>query len=227
MTPGALDEGDHDFLMSMQGLGDATIHDLCEATAVTPTAVRQRLMRLQAQGLVSRVSERIGRGRPHHRYRLTDVGRSSLGDNYAELAVLLWQEFLAIEDPAVRNQLRQRLQSRFVERLSASVQGKSVADRMQQLGDALRSKGFHTEVRGPESQLESGSNCAQAANGDRVVLREWSCPYHELTVENDEICSLERDVFQQVIGVPLKLVQSCRDGASCCEFEAEVDSVDH
>ena len=52
----------------------ATVGDLVGFTGVTATAVRQRLTRLMSQGLVARESTAAGRGRPMHRYSLTQAG---------------------------------------------------------------------------------------------------------------------------------------------------------
>ena len=52
--------------------GGATVAELADAAEVTPTAVRQRLNRLMAQGLVQRHQQRSGRGRPTHQYVLTE-----------------------------------------------------------------------------------------------------------------------------------------------------------
>ena len=52
--------------------GPLGVNDLAQATQVTATAVRQRLVRLMAQGLIDRELTRAGRGRPSHRYGLTE-----------------------------------------------------------------------------------------------------------------------------------------------------------
>ena len=66
---------------------------------VTATAVRQRLQRLMAEGLIERHTERKGRGRPNHRYSLTEKGERSAGTNFSDLAVVLWEEIKAVDDP--------------------------------------------------------------------------------------------------------------------------------
>ena len=75
--------------------GGMSISQLVEASEVTATAVRQRLNRLMAQGMVQRERVRnappategqtdgqaakIGRGRPRHRYMLTEKARRQAG----------------------------------------------------------------------------------------------------------------------------------------------------
>src|SRR5688572_23051705 len=85
-----------DLLRKNDSLGIAQLAELMQVTA---TAVRQRLTRLMAQGYIDRVTTRAGRGRPSHRYALTDKGRRKTGANFPDLAIALWQEVRAIKDP--------------------------------------------------------------------------------------------------------------------------------
>ena len=205
MQPVAVVDGDRELLQHIGATNDATIESLCDAMGVTPTAVRQRLNRLQDMQLISRTPLRAGRGRPRHFYVLSEAGRGVLGDNYAELAVLLWEELQHIEDVQLRESIRNRLRSRFVERLSGPAGGESsISQRMQNLSGKLSERGFRAEVGVDDAGLS--------------VLREHQCPYYELASKDAGICDLELEVFQEVLGVPLELVHRCRDGASCCEF---------
>ena len=54
--------------------GAVTVGALVAEMGVTATAVRQRLQRLMTHGLIARKTERKGRGRPNHRYSLTEKG---------------------------------------------------------------------------------------------------------------------------------------------------------
>ena len=65
---------DSDVLDLLRSIGPMSVADLAEVLEVTPTAVRQRLMRMMAQALIQRDTIRRGRGRPRHLYRLTDEG---------------------------------------------------------------------------------------------------------------------------------------------------------
>src|SRR5271154_7120074 len=105
-TSATSDSGLLDLLRERGPLG---ITALATATKVTPTAVRQRLSRLMNQGLIEREVTRAGRGRPSHRYLLTARGERSAGTNFADLAVVLWQEIRAVKDIEVRRGLFRRL----------------------------------------------------------------------------------------------------------------------
>ena len=71
---GLTETSDKALLDYLRRHGDARISDLVAETGVTATAVRQRIQRLMADGLIERTAETMGRGRPNHRYSLTEKG---------------------------------------------------------------------------------------------------------------------------------------------------------
>ncbi len=199
---------DQQFLARLNRLGDSTVQELCDDLGVTATAIRQRLTRLLADGLIERHAVPATRGRPSHVYRVTPTGRRHLGDDYGELAPLLWREVQRIEDEGVRNQLVSRLRESLVNRYGSTSAETPLVERFQQLQQALDRQGFQVEI----DQRRQGADLLP-------VLREHSCPYHELAIEDSSICDLEQSVFEVVLGVPVTLTQCCRDGDPCCQFE--------
>ncbi len=182
-----------------------SIGELAEATSVTATAVRQRLNRMMAQGLIERHAERLGRGRPSYRYLLTDKGLRQSGANYSDLAIMLWNEIRAVQDPQVRRGLLQRLSKRMAGTYSQFVRGGSTAQRMESISRLMDERDVPFDVDD---------------SGELPVLTARSCPYPELAAQDRGICSMEQMLFSEVVGTRLRL-SACRlDGDSCCTFEA-------
>ena len=100
------DDGVIELLRNRGALG---ISDLTTTMQVTATAVRQRLTRLMNQGLVQRETSKPPRGRPSHRYSLTEKGRRQTASNFADLTLALWQEVRSIKDAETRRGLLQRI----------------------------------------------------------------------------------------------------------------------
>jgi predicted ArsR family transcriptional regulator len=198
-----LEQSDSEFLNEMHRIGPKTVQDICSAIGVTATAVRQRLWRLQGNGFVARDLVRTGRGRPHYVYRVTDKGLRQLGDNYGDLALILWREIRNIPDPAIRQAITSRIRDALVSRLGRFGEG-ALSERVKRLGDSLLSRGYDVEI---------------GDDGALPILRENNCPYQELAEEDRGICGLEREVFQQALGTEIKLTHCCLDGHHCCEFE--------
>ena len=200
----AIDQADRQFLDELHRLGPAMVQDVCTAIGVTATAVRQRLSRLQAMGLVNREMVRAGRGRPSYRYIVTEAGLKDLGDNYADLAQILWHEIMNIEDGDVRKRVVRRIRDSLVQRYGSRVQADLIESRVDQLQTTLADRGFDVET--------DHSGCLP-------ILRENNCPYHELASTDSTICEMEQEVFEEVLGTSVRLTQCCLDGHTCCEFQ--------
>ena len=204
-TTDRLETADRDFLRRLHRRESATVQELCDDFGVTATAVRQRLGRLIAAGVVGRREIREGRGRPRHAYSVTERGLRELGDNYSELATILWEELKAIPDMRVRSTVLSRIQETLVERYGRGVIGRTVPERIEQLQRRLAESGFDVEVD---------------AHGQLPILRENNCPYYDLAASDSSICELEQQVFERVLGTSVALTHRCVDGHHCCEFQA-------
>ena len=180
-----------------------SIAELAKAMGVTATAVRQRLTRLMAQGFVQRAVIREGRGRPRHQYQLTGLGRKSAGANFADLAIVLWNEIRQVADPTVRQGLLQRISGRLAEAYEGEVEGTSVEERLDSLARLFSARRIPFEVD-KRQQLP--------------VLKALSCPYPELAEKDRAVCAMERLLFSELAGVSLRLDECRLDGQSCCSF---------
>jgi len=186
--------------------GIDSVPDLCAASGVTATAIRQRLGRLEAAGFLEKERIRAGRGRPRNAYRVTEVGYRGLGSKADDLAVALWSTVSSTEEPELRERLLLRLRDAMRERYGRGVTATGVADRMRQLGRSLSEHGFPVEVmNGVAAELP--------------ILREKHCPYREIASQDAGICELERAVYSDVLGARVELTACCRDGQTCCQFE--------
>lgn len=199
----ALEPQDRQFLQQLHRLGAATVAELGEALGVTATAVRQRLVRLEGQQLVSRRTVREGRGRPHHLYEVTQSALRELGENYGDLALILWREIGRIDNAAVRGEVIGRIREALIQRYGSGNAGLSVLERFAKLKDSLHEHGFDVEID---------------QSAALPILRENNCPYLELASEDPAICELEHAVFEEVLGVRIERTNCCLDGHHCCEF---------
>jgi len=182
-----------------------TVTQLATTMQVTATAVRQRLTRLMAQGYIERTSTRRGRGRPSHRYILTDKGRRKAGSNFADLAVALWEEICSIEDREVRLGLLGRLAKRLAHMYADRVHGHSLVERMEQLAELFAERRIPLDV--DEHSL-------------LPVLTAEACPYPELAEQDRSICAMERLLFSELLGREVQLSKCRLDGEACCTFES-------
>jgi len=202
------ESSDRPLLDLIRRSGPIGIVEMAESLKVTPTAVRNRLTRLVEAGLVDRTTEAAGRGRPRHLYQASVEAHKRLGQNYADLAAVLWDELMwSVEDLKLRRLLFGRITDRLAEMYRSQVRGEGWEGRMEELGALLHERGIEAEVvRGVDAL---------------PVLRQHSCPYFALAEVDDAICALERKMFEKVVGHGLRLSHCRLDGDRSCEFEAK------
>lgn len=190
------------------------VADLAAGLGVTATAVRQRLSRLMEAGVVVRepiASPRAdGRGRPSHAYRLSEEGRRLGGDNFRDLAMVLWREVRSIESPAVRKGLLARIGRSLAEtcrsRAAELESGRSPGDRLAAVATALRDR-------------QIACDCTPVECGDHVaVLTTHTCPYPQLAEADRGICAAERVMLEELVEAPVRLTECRLDGDTCCRF---------
>ncbi|MBM4022397.1 MAG: MarR family transcriptional regulator [Planctomycetes bacterium] len=192
-----------DLLRLRDGLG---VGDLAESLGVTATAVRQRLERLMRSGLVERSTVSRPRGRPAHAYRLTDSGRKVGGDNFRDLALVLWREIRGIRDPSIRSGLVTRIASALAATYRRRVAGSDPVERLKSMATLLQERSISCHVE----QLDGGL----------PVLTSHACPYPDLAEEDRGICSAERLMLQELVGTDVRLADCRLDGGSVCRFVA-------
>lgn len=192
--------------------GRVGISDLEAGLSVTATAVRQRLDRLMRAGLVERSTISRGRGRPSHVYSLTDKGHRVGGDNFRDLALVLWHEVRTVSDPAVRRGLLSRIGAALADRYRDRISGDSPRERLERAAAIMRERQISCSV--------------SATAGDLPVLVSYTCPYPELAEQDRGICAAERLMLQELVGSPVQLSECRLDGGSCCKFTAASDPVE-
>lgn len=200
-TPETSDDGLLDLLRKR---GALSVAEMSRDTQVTATAVRQRLTRLLAQGEIQRKAEKSGRGRPVHRYEITDKGRRKGGNNFSDLAIALWDEVRQIKDPEIRRGLLKRISSRLAGSYAAEVRGKNLTEKMESLAKAFSDRKMPFEVDHSK---------------ELPVLAATACPYPDLAEQDRSICSMERMMFSELLGENVHLSNCRLDGGGCCTFE--------
>lgn len=200
---------DRSLLDLIRRQGPLSVLDMSRMLGVTSTAVRNRLARLLESGMVERQAESVGRGRPRHAYQASDLARKQLGQNYADLAVALWEEMMnTVEDAKLRRLLFTRITAKLADLYRERVTGDEWEGRLAQLTSLLHDQGVEAEVARGGADLPP-------------ILRQYSCPYHELAKLDPAICALERKMFEKILGRGLRLSQCRLDGDRSCDFEAK------
>jgi len=196
---------DSELLDLLRIAGPLGVSELADAMEVTPTAVRQRLTRLMGQNSIQREAIRYGRGRPKHRYWLTEKGISLTGSNFTDLALALWNEIRQAGDAELRREAVRRIAQTLAAAYAGQIHGDTPEERMRSLADLLSQRRIPVSV---ENSTEG------------AVLTAHACPYPNLAEQDQSVCSMERMMYSELVGQNLTLTQCRLDGDSDCRFQA-------
>lgn len=204
--------GDGELLSLLKRDGPLGVEQLGQALGVTATAVRQRLQRLMGEGFVKRVTERHGRGRPVHRYSLTEKAREQMGPNFKALAEALWQEVARSVPAETQALIFERVAGSLARQYLAEIEGFTPAGRVEAVKHVLEENGLAFDVQRP---------------GPLPILTAKDCPFPRLAEVDRTICKLEAQVLSKLLDQRLELSECRLDGHACCRFETphEVPSV--
>lgn len=180
--------------------------ELVEASHVTATAVRQRLMRLMSQRLIQREPVRAGRGRPKHFYRLTEKGLRLTGSNFTDLARALWREIGMVEDSGLREEMVARIARALAAQYADQIAGSTPAERMRSLAELLAQRRIPVAVEDLAKE---------------VVMTTRACPYPRLAEQDRTICEMEKLLYSELLGQDVELTQCILDGGGDCRFHAK------
>lgn len=217
-----------DLLRVESGVG---VNDLASALGVTATAVRQRLDRLIREGLVEKGSAVAGprrsRGRPAHSYGLTSKGRQLGGDNFRDLAIVLWREIREVREPAVRRGLFNRIGERLAGLYRDTVRGETPTERLESVAGMLRERDIPCSVgvSGPATSSSESPRRRDQPAAALPVLTSHACPYPQLAEQDRGICAAERLMLEDLVGAPVKLSECRLDGDDCCRFTVHAGSL--
>jgi DeoR family suf operon transcriptional repressor len=195
---------DADFLDLLRTTGPLSVADLADAMEVTATAVRQRLTRLMGQEIIQREAIRNGRGRPKHRYWLTDKGIRMTGSNFADLAMALWKEVRALEDAELRREMLRRIAKALAHGYASQIHGTTTIERLRSVAEILAQRRIPVTVD---------------ENSAKPTLTAHVCPYPALAEQDKSICTVERMLFSELVGEDVKLTQCRLEGNDQCQFQ--------
>ena len=196
-------------LVAIKNRGEATTEQLARETYLSPGAVRQHLLSLEAQGLVSYVKLREGPGRPRHVFRLTGQGEDLFPQQYAQVANIFLAAIEA-EDPAVKVRVFERLVGFQVEQALQRVSARTRAERLLEVHALIERYGYFPELE----VLDNGPA--------RLTLRH--CPLLNIARNHPEICKAECAAISEVLpGSTIHRSAHRLNGDPVCTYEIDYD----
>ncbi|MGO4609140.1 helix-turn-helix transcriptional regulator [Variovorax sp. 2RAF20] len=194
-------------LSTLKTRGALGIPDIAKVLKVTVEAVRQQMVKLEADGLVDAQSRPGGRGRPTQIWRLTGEGHKRFPDTHAEMTVQMISAVIRVFGNAGMDQLiaarEDTMRANYAEALRGA---RSLQTRLERLADIRSREGYMAEFR-PE--------------GDGFLFIENHCPICTAAQACTGFCRSELQLFDAVLGpdVSVSRVEHVLAGARRCAYQ--------
>jgi DeoR family suf operon transcriptional repressor len=210
-TTTALSSTRQAILLTIKRRGEARAEDLATALGITPSAVRQHLSSLVAEGLVSVREQRGGAGRPKFFYATTGAAEELFPKTYGDLTNELL-DHLGVEEPGMVDRLFERRQQRRVEGAEARLAGRSFEERVKELAQILDEDGYLAGVE-------------RADDGTWMIV-EHNCAILEVALRYGQACSSEIGFLRQVMpDAEIDRVSHMASGQHHCAYRVRPRSV--
>ena len=190
-------------LEHLQRHGRATVKELGQLLRLTSTGIRQHLTVLERDGLVLASEERGRVGRPTLVYTLTEKAETLFPKGYDELAIALLEEIRAEEGSERLYQLLHRVAQRLAESFWERVQGKSLAQRVEETALILQEQGCLVDWEQRDGEF---------------FLHEFTCPLSKMAKQDSSVCTLHLELGRLLTGADTRLVRSLLRGERSCTY---------
>jgi predicted ArsR family transcriptional regulator len=181
--------------------GEGSVKEFEKLLEISTTAVREHLTSLQAKDLLATKLVRRGPGRPHLAYFLTPKAQDLFPKEYDTLINLLLQEISSQEGDDRLQVILNAVGARLADEYGGQVVGLELAERLTHLRDVFEARGIPAEVQ-----------------TDGQGLQICACPYREVAQEHAGVCAMERRMIEQILGEPIALEGTIREGQRSCHF---------
>lgn len=187
------------------------VGQLTDALHISSVGIRQHLVILEAEGLVTHQREKLERGRPHYLYRLTDEAHSLFPTTYANFAVELMHEVAKFNGAGFINKVfRSRMQSQ-MQTYQQRMQGKTLPARLKELAIIRDEEGYMARVD---------------ENGSDYFLIEHNCPIAAIAEAYPHVCEIELALFRQTLGAKVYREEHLMRGSHRCCYRIPKTSPD-
>jgi len=189
---------------ALRGRHGASAYELAQEFGLSPNAIRQQLVILERDGLVTGRAVRRGKTKPTQEFALTPDAERFFPQQYDKMLNAVLREVRASGGEAAVKSIFAAMGKRSSERVAERLGDKLLPERVIELTEILRESGV-------EAKLET------TATG--YVLHEHNCPYAKTVSEHPEVCSIIHTIFKQNVPATTTQTESLATGGTECRFE--------
>jgi DeoR family transcriptional regulator, suf operon transcriptional repressor len=210
-TLAAMPETRRTMLNALKKRGELLAEELAEVSGITASGTRQHLQALEADGLVTHLEQREGRGRPKHVFKLTPAADALYPRTYSELTNELL-EYVQDDDPELLERIFKRRMQRRLERTQLRLKPlKSLEARLQELTKILDEDGYLADLEVVNPEL---------GGRGKFRITEHNCAIHAIALRYGQACSTELEFLRLALpGTKVERVAHMIAGSHVCAYE--------
>lgn len=192
---------------TLKKLGATSVEALAEALDMTVSGVRQQLVALERDGLVTYREVRAGPGRPPHVYRLTPAAHGLFPKAYADLTNELL-EYVEDADPHLVAHIFECRRERRIAGALERMEGMDFDAKIAELTRILDEDGYLADLE---------------RNGDgSYVVTERNCAIFGVALKYGQACGSELDFIRRVMpDAKVERIAHMIAGAHNCSYKIE------
>jgi len=195
-------------LESLKKRGEVSADELATQLGLTTSGVRQHLVALTSDGLVSHRQVREGPGRPRHCYHLTSAADALFPRAYSELTNELLG-YASADDPELVDRLFDRRRKRRVEDARDRLAHKTFEQKVEELARILDEDGYLADFQ-------------PIPDGPGFLITEHNCAILGVARRYGQACSSEIGFLREALPeASIERIQHMIAGAHSCAYEVK------
>jgi DeoR family transcriptional regulator, suf operon transcriptional repressor len=200
-----LPEGRRSILNALKKRGELRAEELADLTNITTSGIRQQLQALEADGLVSHLEKREGRGRPKHVYKLSRAADALYPRTYSELTNELL-DYVREDNPELLELIFKRRMHRRLENAQTRLEKlKTFEAKVAELTKILDQDGYLADFQ-------------KLSNGTYLVT-EHNCAVIGVALQYGQACSSEIEFLRLALPeASIERVSHMIAGAHMCAY---------
>ena len=210
-TLAAMPETRRTMLNALKKRGGLLAEELAEISGITASGTRQHLQALEADGLVTHLEQREGRGRPKHVFKLTPASDALYPRTYSELTNELL-EYVQDDDPELLERIFKRRMKRRLERAQLRLKPlSSLEARLRELTKILDEDGYLADLETVPPEI---------GGRGKFRITEHNCAIHAIALRYGQACGTELEFLRLALpGTKVERVAHMIAGSHVCAYE--------
>lgn len=186
----------------LQNKKGMTIDELVNILDITRTAVNQHINTLTKDGYLQKHTQIKTGGRPGQIYVLTEKGIHLFPKQYAWFSELLLNNIKQLYGSRGLEDMLIKLGEQVADQHSSRLEGKTAAAKVAAIAELMLELGYQS-----------------SANEDGTQINACNCVFHELALENPEVCTFDLALLSAMSNSRIEQVACMAHGHTKCRFK--------